>query len=182
MTIHAMVDIETLATSPRAVILTVGCVKFDPYTTTIPHSDFYHRLDIDAQTAMGREINDDTLGWWSQQAKHVQEEAFSDENRTNLTQFAQEFNKYLVGVDKIWYHGANFDMVLIENLFDQLQHGRTWQFYQLRDSRTLFELMPTDPRKDFDQSNLHNSLEDSRVQARAVQRTYAYHGAQPARS
>ena len=30
--IHAMIDLETLSTNPDAVILTVGGVKFDPYT------------------------------------------------------------------------------------------------------------------------------------------------------
>jgi hypothetical protein len=171
---NMMIDIETLATSPNSVILTVGAVKFDPKTTTVPHSDFYHRLNIDEQTALGRRIDDSTITWWSSQNANVQAEAFSDENRIGLQDFARELNRYMVGVDKIWYHGANFDMVIIENLFDQLGVGRNWQFWQLRDSRTLFDVMPSDPRKDFDQRNLHNSLEDSRVQARAVQRVFEY--------
>lgn len=169
-----MIDIETLATSPNSVILTVGAVKFDPNTTTVPHSDFYHRLDIDEQSALGRHIDDSTVEWWSRQNADVQAEAFAEDNRIGLHDFARELNRYLVGVDKIWYHGANFDMVIIENLFDQLGVGRGWQYWQLRDSRTLFEVMPGDPRKGFDQSSLHNSLEDSRVQARAVQRVFEY--------
>ena len=31
MAIHAMIDIETLATDPNATILTIGGVKFNPY-------------------------------------------------------------------------------------------------------------------------------------------------------
>ena len=38
MTTHAMIDIETLATTPEAVVLSVGGVKFDPYTNQEPHS------------------------------------------------------------------------------------------------------------------------------------------------
>lgn len=178
MTTSAMLDIETLATSPNAVILTVGCVKFDPYTTTVPHSDFYRKIDVDQQTALGRAVDDSTVEWWSNQPKHVQDEAFSSDGRISCEEFVKDLRQYLNGVDKIWYHGANFDMVIIENLFDQLNSGRTWQFWQLRDSRTLFDVMPRDPRKDFDQSNLHNSLEDARVQARAVQRTFAHLGLQ----
>ena len=30
--IHAMIDLETLATDPNATILTIGGVKFDPNT------------------------------------------------------------------------------------------------------------------------------------------------------
>ena len=51
MTTHAMIDIETLATSPEAVILSVGGVKFDPYTNEEPHSFIDMKLDIDEQTA-----------------------------------------------------------------------------------------------------------------------------------
>ena len=40
MTTHAMIDIETLATTPEAVVLSVGGVKFDTYTNDEPHSLF----------------------------------------------------------------------------------------------------------------------------------------------
>ena len=48
MPIHAMIDLETLATDPNATILTIGGVKFDPNSDAEPHSEFYHKLDIDA--------------------------------------------------------------------------------------------------------------------------------------
>ena len=32
MKTHAMIDIETLGTEPDCVVLSVGAVKFDPYT------------------------------------------------------------------------------------------------------------------------------------------------------
>ena len=38
MAIHAMIDIETLATDPNATILTIGGVKFNPYNDVEPHS------------------------------------------------------------------------------------------------------------------------------------------------
>ena len=46
-----MIDIETLATTPEAVILSVGGVKFNPYTNEEPHSFLDFKLDIDEQTA-----------------------------------------------------------------------------------------------------------------------------------
>ena len=36
MATHAMIDIETLGTKPNAVILSVGGVKFDPFTNNPP--------------------------------------------------------------------------------------------------------------------------------------------------
>ena len=38
MTIHAMIDLETLHTTPQAAVLTVGGVKFDPNNESEPHS------------------------------------------------------------------------------------------------------------------------------------------------
>ena len=49
-----MLDIETLATSPDAVVLTFGAIKFDPFNTSTPMSDgIYFRLDVDEQIALG---------------------------------------------------------------------------------------------------------------------------------
>ena len=42
MPIHAMIDLETLATDPHATILTIGGVKFNPDNNSEPHSDFYY--------------------------------------------------------------------------------------------------------------------------------------------
>ncbi len=39
--IHAMIDLETLDTSPRCTVLTIGGVKFNPHTLNEPHSEFY---------------------------------------------------------------------------------------------------------------------------------------------
>ena len=38
MAIHAMIDIETLGTSPDCVVLSVGAVKFDPFTNIEPNN------------------------------------------------------------------------------------------------------------------------------------------------
>ena len=46
-----------------------------------------------------------------------------------------------------------------------------WNFWQVRDSRTLFSVLKEDPRKKM-QQNLHNALEDSRWQAKGVQIAY----------
>ena len=57
MAIHAMIDLETLATDPNATILTIGGVKFDPNSDKEPHSEFYFRLDVDEQDRLGRTVN-----------------------------------------------------------------------------------------------------------------------------
>ncbi len=41
--IHGMIDLETLSTRPDAVVLTLGGIKFDPYTDQAPHDPLYFR-------------------------------------------------------------------------------------------------------------------------------------------
>ena len=57
MAIHGMIDLETLGVEPDSVIITVGAIKFDPYTDVEPHSGLYLRCDIEEQSEqLGRTI------------------------------------------------------------------------------------------------------------------------------
>ena len=68
---HLMIDLETLATTPDAAILTIGACKFDPRSNDID-ATFYERIQLDTQENYDRTINEDTLAWWSKQDKKVQ--------------------------------------------------------------------------------------------------------------
>lgn len=121
-----MIDIETLNTDPDSVILSVGACKFDPYTRETPWASSHWRLDITQQLAQGRTVSESTLDWWSRQDADIRDEVFSEQDRVNILDFAVVLNRYLVGVDKIWCQGPQFDMVILENLYRQLdiQIGR----------------------------------------------------------
>lgn len=173
--IHAMIDIETLDTSPGAAVLTVGACKFDPHNTVEPHSKTLWRPAVEQQLTAGRIVSEDTLNWWSKQAADVRESTFTEDGRIPLEQFFSELNKYLVGADKIWCQGPQFDMVILENLFDQFGHHRNWAFWQIMDCRTIFNMMPKDPRKSV-QQNLHSADDDAYWQAVCVQKTYKAFG------
>ncbi len=171
-----MLDIETLATTPDAVVMSVGVVKFDPHTGT-PYNKTLWRPDIDEQTERDRHVSESTLEWWSKQADHIQEDAFSDEGRIPVTEFMKELNRYCVGADKIWCQGPQFDMLILENLYIQWGHHFGWQFWQVMDCRTLFQLMPQDPRKAI-QQDLHSADADAYYQAIGVQQCYEHFGIQ----
>jgi hypothetical protein len=82
--IHVMIDLETLSTRPDAVVLTLGGIKFDPYTDQAPHDPLYFRVDVDSQTALGRHVMDDTLNWWATQPKEIAEDALGEGDRISL--------------------------------------------------------------------------------------------------
>ena len=122
MTTHAMIDLETLSTNPNAVILTVGGVKFNPYNAEEPAQPMYFRVDVDSQTAMGRDVMQETLDWWATQPKEISEEALGDDNRISLEEMVRTINRFAVGVDVFWCQGPLFDYAILQNLYSQLGH------------------------------------------------------------
>ena len=167
---HAMIDLETLSTNPNATILTVGGVKFDPYNLVEPAQGMYFRVDVDSQTEMGRDVMQETIDWWATQPKEISDEALGDENRISLDEMVKTINKWSVGVDVFWCQGPLFDYAILQDIYKQLGHPAPWQYWQIRDSRTLFSLVPRDPNEK--RTGLHNALEDCYFQAKKVQRVY----------
>jgi hypothetical protein len=166
-----MLDLESLGTRPDCAILTLGAVKFNPYDIqSEPGPGLYFRIDVDEQLSLGREVQEDTLEWWMRQSEDVREEALGESNRVSLTEMYQQLNRFLVGAGNIWCQGPAFDIVILENLYRQLGLPCPWQFWQIRDSRTLLSTHG-DPR-DKNKAGLHNALEDAVSQAQAVQTVF----------
>ena len=165
-----MLDLESLGTRPDCAILTLGAVKFDPFIPDAFGDSLYFRIDVDEQLALGREIQQDTLNWWAKQADDVREEALGEEGRVSLETMYRDLNRFCVGVENIWCQGPAFDIVILENIYRQMGWPTPWQFWQIRDSRTLFGVHG-DPREK-GKAGLHNALEDSISQARGVQLTF----------
>lgn len=170
---HATVDIETLDTGRGAVVLSVGACKFDPYSFAEPENGKHWRLNIDEQLAAGRTVSESTLAWWSKQEQSVKDEAFSDEDRMSVKDFAKEFNFWLKPAPKIWAQGPLFDIIILEDLYNTFGCTYAWKYWQVMDSRTLFSLMPKDPRKEI-QVEAHNAMADAIVQSICVQRTFSF--------
>jgi len=168
MTTHAMIDLETLATGFDATVLTLGGLKFNPNRITEPHSEIYFKFDVDEQTQRGRRVDDNTIAWWATQPKEVQEDAFGEQDRTPVIDILKALNRWCVGIDTIWCQGPAFDIVIMEHMYQQWGHHVPWPFWKVKDSRTLFGIMPEDPRKKIE-FKAHNALEDCKVQALCVQ-------------
>ena len=162
-----MLDIETLATSPDAVVLTFGAIKFDPFNPSIQMSDgIYFRINVDEQIDLGRRVDEGTVAWWGTQSAEVREEALGETDRVSLEDFTKALNKFVVGATRIWAQGPVFDIVILENLYRQIGKPAPWQYYSLRDSRTLLKALGDDRKGG---ALLHNALADAVSQAEAVQ-------------
>ena len=105
---NAMIDTETLAVDWNAVVLTIGAVKFNPFTNEV--TDKLHiRLDTESQTNKGRTICEDTLAWWGRQADSVKADAFSEDPDFFTFQKSLEANAtILTGTDTVVMEPENF--------------------------------------------------------------------------
>ena len=162
-----MFDLETLDTKPSAVILSLGAVKFDPKQKGLdPDAEKLSlRLEIDPQSAMGRTISDDTIAWWATQSKEAQEAAFGDVNRVTVEDAIEQFHKFVWNSERVWSQGS-FDVNIMENLYTSIGKPYAWQYWQVRDSRTLFDFVDGH----LDRTKHHDAVEDAVAQAEAVQR------------
>lgn len=149
--LDTMVDIETLATDPDATILSIAAVKFDPF------DDYKERgvtvgdlptlnLLVDFESQAGRQINENTLTWWSKQDPAICESMFADNlPRVSLEDALNQLHKFLWNsTNRIWCQGTHFDITILEHAYRSIGRGYPWQYYQPRDSRTLLDLVAVD--------------------------------------
>ena len=167
-----MIDLETLATSTDAVVLTIGAVRFDPFGSDIkePAMDsFYVKVDIDSCDELGLVSNDDTIAWWAQQSKEAQAEAFEGTDRVHIREAFDRLYKFCWGAKRVWSNGAAFDVPICEHVYKKLNKAIPWSFWAVRDVRTAFDLGINPNRPPV---MAHHALQDAWNQAVGIQNVY----------
>jgi len=172
MNSDVMIDMETLDVLPTATILTIGAVKFDPFGDDISEPSmekFYVKVDLDSCNTLGCTVSQSTLDWWSSQSKAAQDEAFDPNGRIDIRDAMTQLYKFCWGAKRVWSHGAGFDVIICENLFRKIGKAIPWQFWEVRDTRTLFDLGINPNRPPVLK---HHALEDAWNQAVGVQNVF----------
>jgi hypothetical protein len=167
MSSHLMIDIEGLGTGPDAAILTIAAQSFDPFGTGHYDRHYYARITLESQE--NRRIQDDTLAWWATQPE-AQQEAFAEDNRIPLDQALDELYRLAWQHDYIWAQGPTYDINILEHAYKSYNKTQPWQFYRIRDSRTVLSLWPGRPVP----PTSHHALEDTRKQINILQQTLKY--------
>jgi DNA polymerase III epsilon subunit-like protein len=164
-----MIDLETLDVTPTSTILTIGAVKFDPFGDDLNEPTcikFYTRVDIDSCDRIGLTVSQSTLDWWAQQSKEAQDEAFGSEDRVDIVSAFEQLYKFCWGAKRVWSHGAGFDIPICEHVFKKIGKAIPWQFWEVRCTRTLFDIGINPQRPPVLK---HHALEDAWNQAVGVQ-------------
>jgi exodeoxyribonuclease VIII len=78
-----------------------------------------------------------------------------------------ELAKFIWQSKLIWANGPTYDMNIIEHAYKSYGKPLPWQFYVVRDARTIYSLWPDLPRP----PTSHHALEDCRRQINMLQAT-----------
>lgn len=190
-----MIDLETLGTSPKAPVISIGACYFDK---TGVKQHFYAVLDVKEQIDSGlRKVDADTIKWWMDQegaAKKVFKEELGvihgrhihdflsdeDDDSERVRKLKKDGNtasllsfiyfcagEYKDEDTKPWGNGSTFDITILESLLKDFKIVVPWKFYNIRDYRTFKEYVYDG--KDLERTGTHhNALDDAIYQAEVV--------------
>jgi exodeoxyribonuclease VIII len=160
-----MIDLEGLGTGPDTTILTIAAQAFDPFGVHQFDQTYYARVTLESQE--NRSIQQGTIDWWASQPAEARDEAFNEQDRIPLDRALDELGKLIWHSKRIWAQGPTYDMNILEHAYKSYGKPIPWQFYAVRDSRTVFSLWPGLPKP----PTSHHALEDCRRQIDLLQTT-----------
>jgi hypothetical protein len=159
-----MLDVECLGQAPRAALISIGAVEFDPDADASKDTTFYSEIDLDTSIQPWSEVDGDTLRWWMRQNPKAQVAFFGKERLADalrkLTAFI--FGSFQPACPKeIWCGPSGFDVPILENAYRNLRLPVPWH---LRDVRcwTTFRKMMGVPKQPGEAP--HNALDDAKSQ------------------
>lgn len=164
---HIMLDLETFGTRPGCAIRSIGAVVFD--LEGFIGAEFYQNVDLQSCLDAGLKIEAATLAWWDKQSTEARA-ALADKQAT-LRDAAGRFHMWFANQSGIyvWSHGANFDEPIWTAAIAAIGGRVPWKFWNVRCTRTAFDLNHFDPRSVTRAGTYHNALDDAAYQARCVQ-------------
>lgn len=171
---NIMIDLETFGVRKDAVVVSVGAVGFN-LSAPFPLGDTFHMaLNIYEQQRKGRIIDPSTMAWWFEQSiearaaivRQMREAQPTAEVLVRLSSFVHQHGD---GV-KVWAKGANFDIALLESLYEMHDLPKPWKYNNVRCTRhaTDFMIGPDNPPDGL----AHDALSDAMWQAQQLQNLY----------
>lgn len=170
---HVAIDLETLSTSPAAVMLSIGAVAVCESTGT--RLQFYAATSVDSQP--GRKTDASTLIWWDKQSTEARKalDYAHSEDCPPLSQALDQLTDWLGKLGEthdvyVWGNGADFDIGILSHAYKEISNFVPWDFRKVRDMRTLYDLTLrfgltiSVPRV----GTHHNALDDAQFQADVI--------------
>lgn len=175
---HVSLDIETLGTSPGAVVFSLGAVRL-PVEGPV-YDEFYTTISVADSLAHGLVLDPKTLAWWLEpkDARAFAElRAALRGDAPSLTQAFGRFFSWVKREDLIWAFPATFDCVLVREAAAKVGLRPPYNFKNERCLRTLAHAKLGENRKLWGRPAWtgpalaeHHALDDAREQAELLKR------------
>lgn len=164
---HVCLDLETLALSLDAVVISIGAVSWlegdEPGSF---RSSFSLRVDLDQP---GRRIDPATVRWWMKQSDEARENSFGPPDVT-LDLMHARLGLWLLdqGNPLVWTNDPSFDAAMLKDSSGVLP----WPFRNTRCCRTAADFVSTteyDALKKMLGTTQHSALDDAKLSGAGVQ-------------
>jgi len=166
-----MLDLETLATSPKSVVYEVGLVVFDcnvlPNVNVEIRETYLWRLHTRDQGK--REINPDTLEWMKKTEGRADAYLTALADGVSMRDFLSGFVDLAIWNQHplVWAQGTDFDFPILEDMLRGDGYAVVpWAYRHKRDLRTLTSIAKALGWKDKSETKVeHSALVDAHAQA-----------------
>jgi len=173
---NLMLDVETLGTSPRAALLQVGAVAFDPLgDIQRPKRAVQVNVDLDDAMANGGEVNGSTFIWWLKQSEEARSSICAP-GATNVETAMRVLDVFWKenACEAVWAHGSVFDVPIVEHYMRRVGVKVPWRYSQIRDTRTLFAMAENLGWTRTSKVVAHTAAADAEAQASDVQAAWKW--------
>lgn len=168
MTVHMMVDLETLGVVPGSVILSVGAVTWTDDARVTFRDALYIRVETLSCLLAGMTVSQDTVQWWAGQA--AENPSALDSLRAEAPVPLQQALEALAdlwrnsGAECLWANGAAADPVWLEDAYRRCDMTIPWRHSQVRCYRTVMAISGI-PREEWVAPDIeHDAFQDACAQ------------------
>ena len=135
--LQIMLDLETLGTSERAVILSIGACMFYEDDNGIVDEPFEVHIDPNSCVDAGLVMDASTVMWWMRDERDAARKVLMGHPRVALSDALNRFSAWM-GADKpVWGNGATFDTVILRNAYAAAGKPAPWSYWNDRCYRTM---------------------------------------------
>ena len=156
--VNCMADLETFGTKPGCAIRSIGAALF--YLDGRRGPMFYCNVDEQSCLDLGLTKEPETVKWWLKQSAEAQAALLVGQVpvAVAVANFIAWYR--LNGAKRLWCQGANFDAPILEHIIELLGMTIPWAYWDVRDTRTVYDVFGFNAKGYKRAGTYHNALDD----------------------